>query len=125
MVYAGENGPITTDAPGIAAKRYRMTGGSHHRFDADRESYYSLYLLDGDLIVEGERIGEGHVRTDLRCRSDRRPSAGGQRPVRSTVARSRSVQANLRIGEMAHLSKASLVVVPNWFEELRRLVPTN
>lgn len=56
MVYVGENGPIRTDAPGIAARRYRMGKGSRHSLDADLGSYYSLYLLDGDLTVEGERI---------------------------------------------------------------------
>lgn len=56
MFYAGEDGPIRTDAPGIAAKRYRISAGTSHRFEIVPENYYSLYLLRGNLKIAGVTV---------------------------------------------------------------------
>jgi len=53
--YVGENAPIQTDAPGISANRYKMQQGNH-AYDLQTNSFYSLYLLHGKIIIEGNEI---------------------------------------------------------------------
>lgn len=53
--YVGENAPIQTDAPGIFASRYKMQKGKHF-LDMQIDSFYSLYLLSGKIIIEGNTI---------------------------------------------------------------------
>lgn len=52
MVYAGKNGPIKTDTPGISARRYKLPEGSHS-LDLDMNSIYSIYLMEGKMDIEG------------------------------------------------------------------------
>jgi len=56
--YVGQNAPINTDAPGISAKRYKMQKGNHE-FDFQPDSFYSLYLMNGEI-----NLGENKIHTD-------------------------------------------------------------
>ncbi len=53
--YVGEGAPINTDAPGISANRYKIQKGDHS-YDFQTDSFYSLYLLDGTIKIEGKEI---------------------------------------------------------------------
>ncbi len=53
--YVGQNAPIKMDAPGISAKRYKMQTGNYH-FDFQTDSFYSLYLMNGKINIEGNEI---------------------------------------------------------------------
>lgn len=55
MAYAGEDGPIKTDAPGVSAKRYKLPVGSHS-LDLDIDSIYSMYLMEGKVELEGNEM---------------------------------------------------------------------
>ena len=55
MVYAGENGPIKTDAPGITAKRYKLNKGTT-TIGLNKDSIYSIYLMEGILEIEGQTM---------------------------------------------------------------------
>lgn len=53
--YVGKTAPIQTDAPGIAANRYKIQKGSHS-FEFETDSFYSLYVLDGTVLIENNEI---------------------------------------------------------------------
>ncbi|MBL4707353.1 MAG: pirin family protein [Flavobacteriales bacterium] len=55
MIYAGINGPIKTDAPGITAKRYKLPKGEHF-ITLTKTSTNSFYLMDGELEIEGNTM---------------------------------------------------------------------
>lgn len=55
MVYAGENGPIKTDAPNISAKRYKLPIGNHV-INLSKTSIHSIYLMNGSLELEGKTM---------------------------------------------------------------------
>jgi len=53
--YVGEKAPIQTDAPGISVNRYKIQKGKH-AYDVQTDSFYSLYLLNGTITIEGHEI---------------------------------------------------------------------
>ncbi len=55
MTYVSNNGPIKTDAPGITIKRYELPKGQHD-FNFDIDKIQSIYLLSGELDIEGSRM---------------------------------------------------------------------
>jgi len=55
--YAGAGAPIQTDAPGISAKRYRFPKGDH-TIDLDKNSFYSFYLMEGSIELEGHKMSK-------------------------------------------------------------------
>ena len=55
MVYAGEAGPIKTDAPGISAKRYKLPAGEHN-IELTTNSFHSIYIMEGSLSLEGNEM---------------------------------------------------------------------
>lgn len=63
-LYAGKNAPITTDAPEISAMRYKMDKGNHV-FNIEPDSFYSLYLMDGTINIDGNEI---HTDTFVRIK---------------------------------------------------------
>lgn len=55
--YAGKNAPIQTDAPGISAKRYKLSNGTHS-IKLDRNSFHSLYVMEGTIEIEGHKMSK-------------------------------------------------------------------
>lgn len=53
--YVGKDAPIQTDAPGISAKRYKISKGTHS-LNLDIDSFHSLYLLEGKINIEGNEM---------------------------------------------------------------------
>ncbi|WP_190810035.1 pirin family protein [Flagellimonas sp. S3867] len=54
-LYAGENAPIQTDAPGISAKRYKFPKGNH-TINLDKNSFHSFYLMEGSIEIDGNEM---------------------------------------------------------------------
>lgn len=62
--YAGKNGPIQTDAPGISALRYQLPKGVH-TIDLDPNSFASLYLMEGSIEIDGRNLSkDSYAKTD-------------------------------------------------------------
>ena len=53
--YVGKDAPIQTDAPGISAKRYKVTKGKHS-LNFVSNSFYSLYLMEGEIDIDGSTM---------------------------------------------------------------------
>ncbi|KXX72626.1 pirin family protein [Flammeovirga sp. SJP92] len=53
MNYAGQAGPIQTNAPEVEIKRYKLPKGEGE-FDLDPSKVYSIYLMDGAVKVAGK-----------------------------------------------------------------------
>lgn len=57
MTYASEEGPIRTDAPGISARRYKLSKGGH-TMELETDSVYSVYLMNGKVEIEENVMGK-------------------------------------------------------------------
>ena len=53
--YVGQDAPIQTDASGISIKRYKLPKGNHS-IDLDKNSFSSLYLMEGGIDIEGNEM---------------------------------------------------------------------
>ncbi len=54
-IYAGENGPIKTDAPNISAIRYKLPKGNH-LLELNPKMFHSMYLMEGNTSLEGNKM---------------------------------------------------------------------
>lgn len=55
--YAGTDAPIHTDASGVSARRYKLPEGIH-TIELSESSFHSLYLMEGSIAVEGNKMGK-------------------------------------------------------------------
>jgi hypothetical protein len=52
--FVGAGSPFTMDTPGVEVKRFDLKNESYY-FAADPEKIYSLYILDGNVSINGEK----------------------------------------------------------------------
>lgn len=57
IVYVGKNGPITHKTEGISIKKIGFNEGEYH-FDLNNTITYSLYLLNGSLVLNNQEMGK-------------------------------------------------------------------